>query len=1006
MSFGAIGGAVLGGVASSVVGGVMGGGGGGQQSGTQAVMPQWLLGDYKNLNQRAIDLSEEDYVSYQGNRQAGFNQDERDAWALGRGTIGTGGLGESQDMTREVGRRGLEGFSQEELQPWMNPYIENVVDVGRRKQFEDFDRLQNDYRNRAGEAAAFGGSRFGIGEAEMNRGFREDLADFETESLFSGYNDGMNRAMQGTQMAGQSAMNMANLNQAQRQMDLTDVDTLNTIGGIQRQHQQTGLDLKYQDFLDEQAHPYDQVQFLQSVMQPMAQTMRGSQVQQTQQQGGSGILGNVLGGASIGRGLFSGGGGNNGGTYGGVAPSAQGFQYQQNQNAGSGLYGPGFNKGGEVKGYSRGGTVESNSRRQTATEDNEYDVISNLLSGVGLGGAAQGKGSNKYSLINQLLDGTGLGGNRPQGALEMLSGMGGSGGMGALSMMGGSGMGGLGSLMGFNEGGAVGGLDRFMNGLVDTYEQSLMQGEAGDDILQGQGGNPYAGTEMEALLGSGLPSDGIDPRMQEIIDMARSRREQASGIENFSRGQNQPSRVEPQGDYFDVLAQLESSGNPSAINKDTGAAGLFQFMPKTAKAYGLQDAHDPTQALEAVGRFTEDNAKVLRKKLKREPSDGELYLAHQQGATGASKLLANPNKLAVDVVGKRAVTLNGGSEDMTAGEFASLWTSKFESKQGYNEGGMVQGYEGGGLVGYLSDHRDRMVQDWKDARDYPMKESPLGGSPLEKAGTMLQNIPIGLGNLVGKAAMAPSELTGMLTTPVYNDNDVLNNPNTVASANTPAKMKALHAQQQKMMREAMANNAAKAVPAPQQQQQKAPSDKIAKIVETLQHPLSPKKEQGSTEKKKKEPNYALINFGATLLGSDKDFSHAFGDATKSYTTTKMGQKERDMKALQDQANMALKERAIAVQEGQLQQSNNTYAKALKRLKIEELMQKVDGKKDRANLQQKLFDTLMDGVINPTPDQSNQIWQQAGQLAGAAGGDSTGVPTGGGAQKAADYFNKE
>ncbi len=68
--------------------------------------------------------------------------------------------------------------------------------------------------------------------------------------------------------------------------------------------------------------------------------------------------------------------------------------------------------------------------------------------------------------------------------------------------------------------------------------------------------------------------------------------------------------------------------------------------------------------------------------LGRPVTGGELYLAHQQGPGGAAKLLSNPNALAVDIVGAKAVKLNGGNEKMTAGEFANIWISKFNGQRG------------------------------------------------------------------------------------------------------------------------------------------------------------------------------------------------------------------------------------------------------------------------------------------------------------------------------------
>lgn len=124
------------------------------------------------------------------------------------------------------------------------------------------------------------------------------------------------------------------------------------------------------------------------------------------------------------------------------------------------------------------------------------------------------------------------------------------------------------------------------------------------------------------------------------------------------------------------IARTESNFDPMAQNPRSSAGGVFQFLDATADQYGLQDRFDPVQASDAAARLTRDNAVQLRRLLGREPTAAELYLAHQQGATGASKLLTNPNARAVDVVGRQQVLLNGGTEDMTAGEFANMWTNR------------------------------------------------------------------------------------------------------------------------------------------------------------------------------------------------------------------------------------------------------------------------------------------------------------------------------------------
>ncbi|WP_375660255.1 transglycosylase SLT domain-containing protein, partial [Bartonella sp. CL74QHWL] len=123
--------------------------------------------------------------------------------------------------------------------------------------------------------------------------------------------------------------------------------------------------------------------------------------------------------------------------------------------------------------------------------------------------------------------------------------------------------------------------------------------------------------------------------------------------------------------YLYRVAQVESGGNPNARNPRSSAGGLYQFIDSTAKQYGLQDRFDPMQAADAMGRLTLDNRNHLSRLLGRAPSEAELYLAHQQGAGGAARLLQNPHANAAQIVGSNAVGLNGGNNAMRASDFVN-----------------------------------------------------------------------------------------------------------------------------------------------------------------------------------------------------------------------------------------------------------------------------------------------------------------------------------------------
>ena len=137
--------------------------------------------------------------------------------------------------------------------------------------------------------------------------------------------------------------------------------------------------------------------------------------------------------------------------------------------------------------------------------------------------------------------------------------------------------------------------------------------------------------------------------------------------------------------YLLAAAKVESNLNPNASARTSSAGGLFQFIDQTwlgtlkqsgaALGYGrfaeaieqtdsgryvvsdsslrgeiMKLRQDPTANAVMAGAFTNSNAAYLTQSLGREPTEGELYIAHFLGARGAAKLIglaaATPNALA------------------------------------------------------------------------------------------------------------------------------------------------------------------------------------------------------------------------------------------------------------------------------------------------------------------------------------------------------------------------
>lgn len=152
----------------------------------------------------------------------------------------------------------------------------------------------------------------------------------------------------------------------------------------------------------------------------------------------------------------------------------------------------------------------------------------------------------------------------------------------------------------------------------------------------------------------------------------------------------------PGDDFINKLIHIESGWNPNA--KTGSYRGYGQFGKAEEQRYGINDTNwnKPEVAIPAVKQHMAWLHPQLEEKLGRSPTPGELYLAHQQGASGGPALLNNPNEPAWkavrpyykdDATAKLAISGNipKGNylkqlpiDEVKAGDFAKLWTSKFD----------------------------------------------------------------------------------------------------------------------------------------------------------------------------------------------------------------------------------------------------------------------------------------------------------------------------------------
>ena len=261
-------------------------------------IPSWLLPSLKDIAAQTAELGNKDYEAYTGQRIAGLSADEQSAYDLIRSLTGqsSGAFDGANATLAEVANRGLNGYSQATIDQYMNPYQTNVMDISRQRQLDQLDLQKRNLAQQQASIGSFGGSRSAIAQGSLLNNFDRQLAETEANQLYQGYNDAMNRAASGTQMAGQAAVNQAALAGQNQSLGLQQASALAGAGSAQRSLEQAGLDVDYQNFLTEKAYPYEQLQFQSSMLYPLADLVSGSTSTLTSKKsGGSGLLGTALG---------------------------------------------------------------------------------------------------------------------------------------------------------------------------------------------------------------------------------------------------------------------------------------------------------------------------------------------------------------------------------------------------------------------------------------------------------------------------------------------------------------------------------------------------------------------------------------------------------------------------------------------------------------------------------------------------------------------------------------
>jgi hypothetical protein len=369
-----------------------GGGGGGQPDKTTQVteLPEWARPYAKDTLAKGAaltDINQNPYQTYGANRIAGFSPLQERSFQgaanmqpsqqLGTGTdlataASIGALGTNYRGGRFSGGT----FGQDAADFYMNPYQQNVTDIGKREAARQSGIQGTQQQAQATQAGAFGGSRDAIMRAERERNLGQQMSDIQAQGSNAAFQQaqqqfnadqarrmqaqqlgeqsrqyGAGLGMQGLQTALQGAGQLGQLGgqQFQQGMDINKLQS--AYGGQMQQQAQRPLDMAYQDFLNQQNYPYKQLGFMSDMIRglPLGQQSTSSMYEQ-------------------GPGMTQ--------TLAGLGGAAYGFGK-------SGLFGK---EGGLMSSYAGGGEVKryAGNEGSVTSQDNKDSIVEGMYSMEGL----------------------------------------------------------------------------------------------------------------------------------------------------------------------------------------------------------------------------------------------------------------------------------------------------------------------------------------------------------------------------------------------------------------------------------------------------------------------------------------------------------------------------------------------------------------------------------------------------------------------------------------------
>ena len=236
-------------------------------------------------------LSQTPYQAYGGERIAGFTPMQQQAFQGVANLRPAQQLGTATQMGGMAGLQGLRAgqqFAQQATNPnamaaYMSPYTQLALEPQMREAARRSAMEGQQMAGQATRAGAFGGSRFGLMEAERQRNLGQQQADIYGRGMQTAFEQarqaqqfGADLGLRGAATGLQAAQQLGQLGQTQfgQQKDILQGQL--SAGAQQQGLEQQRLAQAYQDFQNQRQYPYQQLSFMSDMLRglPLSQERR------------------------------------------------------------------------------------------------------------------------------------------------------------------------------------------------------------------------------------------------------------------------------------------------------------------------------------------------------------------------------------------------------------------------------------------------------------------------------------------------------------------------------------------------------------------------------------------------------------------------------------------------------------------------------------------------------------------------------------------------------------